>query len=301
MIDVKEQNIDEEVISIHSIQIYSSNYKEWMNEGVVGYVHSIYQHTINVLTPKGLLSFQDQTTPMTSLSINLRLSSQAFQDLELQVKDPVLMNPTGIQISNYHFSLQNAVSFDCVLKPSTGLTQSQKHKLVQDIFDIIDDSEFVKVTRLIVHNGAQSLSPLGQHAHLLLKDLDDKASGEQWMHAIQQLIGFGPGLTPSGDDFISGILCAMTLEGPELQQPDLHRLIVDTVLLHRHETTIVSSAFLQHASQGKFSQSIHELFHAYAHDRRSHEIIERIKRIGHTSGEDFLSGLAFGLVKGGGV
>ena len=289
------------MISIQTIQAYSSNFKEWMNEGVVGYIHSIYQHTINVLTPKGLLSLQDQSTPMTSLSVNIRLSSSLFQDLKLQVQDPVVINSTGIQVRHYHFLLHNAECFECTLEPSSGLTHTQKHQLIQDVFDIIDDTEFGKVIRRIIHNDVQVLSPLGQHAHLLLKDLDTTASHDQWLHVIQQLIGFGPGLTPSGDDFISGILSAMTFEGPELKHAELYRAIIDTVLHHRHETTVVSSAFLEHASQKKFSRAIHELFYTYLQNQRSQEIIERIKQIGHTSGTDFLSGLVFGLVKGGGV
>jgi hypothetical protein len=299
--DVKGQNKGEEVISIHTIQAYSSNFKEWMNEGVVGYVHSIYQHTINVLTPKGLLSLQDQSTPMSSLSINLKLSSEAFQALDLKVQDPVVINATGIQIKQYHFLLHESESFECVLNPTKGLTPTQKQQLIQDIFDVLDDSEFGKVIRHLILHNPQVLSPLGQHAHLLLKDLDATASIDQWRHSFQQLIGFGPGLTPSGDDFISGVLSAMAFEGPELNQSELYQAIMDTVLLHRHETTFVSSAFLEHATHKKFSQAIHELFHAYAQDQPSKEIIERIRQIGHTSGTDYLSGLVFGLTKGGGV
>ena len=73
--------------------------------------------------------------------------------------------------------------------------------------------------------------------------------------ATESLVGFGPGLTPAGDDGLMGVmygLCAMQT------QPDerLLRLVVERA---RKRTTTLSGAFLVAAAAGETVQTWHEL------------------------------------------
>jgi hypothetical protein len=74
----------------------------------------------------------------------------------------------------------------------------------------------------------------------------------------QQLIGLGPGLTPSGDDVLVGCLKGLWLRGGS----DHHAYTASAVLRHAllptlHErTTPVGAAFIQHALHGQFAEVV---------------------------------------------
>ena len=103
---------------------------------------------------------------------------------------------------------------------------------------------------------------------------------------LAALIGLGPGLTPSGDDFLGGAMIALHLLG----EPGLaNRLggIVETTA-----TTAISAAHLAAAAEGSGSAPLHAALGAIlAGDIGSiPEALQDVARIGHTSGFDALAG-----------
>ncbi len=118
------------------------------------------------------------------------------------------------------------------------------------------------------------------------------------MQALGQLVGLGPGLTPSGDDFIVGYLAALwsrsSLEPAvrsflaELAEP-IERLAAGTHLISRQ--------FLLNAVVGEFSEPLAELVSAMAVNDAPRVLAgaTRVVLIGHSSGADSLVGLLFGL------
>ena len=103
------------------------------------------------------------------------------------------------------------------------------------------------------------------------------------------LIGLGPGLTPSGDDFLGGVMIALDLLG----RLDLRQAVADEVLgFAAQETNAVSLAHLGAAAEGQGSAALHELLnHLLAGDRTGYPChVDAIDAIGHTSGWDGLAG-----------
>lgn len=96
--------------------------------------------------------------------------------------------------------------------------------------------------------------------------------------ACRLLGGLGPGLTPSGDDALAGMLLAARLQRPG-DEDDLVRL-ADTVATHE-----ISLAFLRWAARGQSVEPVHRLL--LGDPRAGAELLA----LGHTSGADLALGL----------
>ena len=108
--------------------------------------------------------------------------------------------------------------------------------------------------------------------------------------AIASLIGLGPGLTPSGDDFLGGMLIALHICGEKLVKKNLFVQIESLI----DSTGPVSSTHLNAAAHGEGSHSLHQLLNMLLEGNEAHlePGIDAVNQIGHTSGWDALAGAA---------
>jgi hypothetical protein len=109
------------------------------------------------------------------------------------------------------------------------------------------------------------------------------------------LAGLGPGLTPSGDDVLGGLVFASrAARGPEEEQ----RLaaVVDGV-----RTMAIARAFLRWAARGQALAPAHDLLRASADgDReRARAAARALAAVGESSGADFALGLVWGFASAG--
>jgi hypothetical protein len=109
--------------------------------------------------------------------------------------------------------------------------------------------------------------------------------------AVEGLVGLGGGLTPSGDDFLGGVMTALH----HLGHGDVARALARPVLAHAAEgTNVISGAYLRCAAAG---QGFKVLFDALdcilAGDAATLDgRLDAVEAVGRTSGWDFLSGAA---------
>jgi hypothetical protein len=108
-----------------------------------------------------------------------------------------------------------------------------------------------------------------------------------------ELIGLGTGLTPSGDDYLVGLLAALEATADPVHS-SLATAIADGL---PGRTTAVGEALIGHAVRGEFSERLHEVLIALAGGRPRDlaRPIERAMAYGATSGSDTLVGLFAGL------
>jgi hypothetical protein len=104
--------------------------------------------------------------------------------------------------------------------------------------------------------------------------------------ALAALIGLGPGLTPSGDDFLGGALIALRAFG----QPAVAEILASWLRPLLDRTHPVSAAHLAAACEGVGSEALHACIHAMASSEDPRAAIDRVAAIGHTSGWDALAG-----------
>jgi len=135
------------------------------------------------------------------------------------------------------------------------------------------------------------LSPLSRGLDSIADLLDDaEAADEAWRDAAARIAGRGPGLTPSGDDLLMGIVLAL-VTWPHLSRaaraPDL---LVDAA---RPKTTRISGAYLDAARRGWAAEPWHALIHALDDAAAMRTAVRRLARVGETSGADALTGFSW--------
>ena len=121
---------------------------------------------------------------------------------------------------------------------------------------------------------------------------------EEAEKTIKRWIGRGMGLTPSGDDFLMGILYVDRIS-PILEMPFFQAL---KELIDRQYTTDISGHYYHCALEGYFNNALVELVDALIQKNSSQmkKCMDRIRMIGSTSGCDLILGMAAGVdyVKG---
>jgi Protein of unknown function (DUF2877) len=121
--------------------------------------------------------------------------------------------------------------------------------------------------------------------------------------AADQLVGLGPGLTPSGDDLLAGTLAALRLLGGD---PAFTTALADHVSsVGAGRTTALSATLLRLAGQGDVAGEVGQVIKALNGSGSLDEAVGRLCAVGHTSGADLAQGLLIGgtaalghLVKG---
>ena len=105
--------------------------------------------------------------------------------------------------------------------------------------------------------------------------------------APHDLVGLGPGLTPSGDDLLCGALVALYAIGEIALARELYAVIGKAA---RFATSPLSAACLKAAAEGQGSEPLHETIVALLANQSVARPLEAVARIGHTSGWDALAG-----------
>ncbi|MBS3939403.1 MAG: DUF2877 domain-containing protein [Actinobacteria bacterium] len=127
--------------------------------------------------------------------------------------------------------------------------------------------------------------------------------GEDIAAALAQvdgLLGLGPGLTPSGDDLLCGLLSAIALLGPAVGAPAERRVaaarVVGAAVVARAPaaTTSISAALLAHAVHGEVSDVAADVVHALAGRQPLAPAVRALLAVGATSGRDLTAGLLAG-------
>ena len=129
------------------------------------------------------------------------------------------------------------------------------------------------------HNG------LSSHAQPALEALERWLVGNALGAEAEQLIGLGPGLTPSGDDYLGGMLVALRLGGRGMQADGLWRWLEPRL---GARTSAISAAHLVAAAAGEAHEALHAVLNGSLE-------LDRLDAVGHCSGWDALAGAAAAL------
>ena len=105
--------------------------------------------------------------------------------------------------------------------------------------------------------------------------------------ALHEVIGLGPGLTPSGDDFLGGALIALRALGRDAMARRLGEWLLPRCERATHP---ISAAHLAAAADGEGGEALHACLLALAGDRDPGAALNAIATVGHTSGWDALAG-----------
>lgn len=126
----------------------------------------------------------------------------------------------------------------------------------------------------------------GALAHL--SDWLDQDDADGLATGVHSLIGLGPGLTPSGDDVLAGMMFCFHVFGARDLLGPLERAVFDLAQSNTHS---ISHAYLQAASHGFVSAALHNVIDALCANAPDLQYrVRSLAEIGHSSGFDALLG-----------
>lgn len=264
------------------------------------FVHSAYERTINLMIDGQLIALQVKGSPVSPISVILPLDPTEIRNLDAHEGQKIILEGSNIVIG------KTAITFDASTAVYDGylnkynFNADMKH-LIKSIIEKAHRGGFSFLTNpskvpedLVLSYVKQKLKTVITLIH------DDKT--EAAAEAISSLIGVGTGLTPSGDDFITGMLSAFSAF-PETFDEDIVEQVRNSVSLHLQNTNEISMAFIKCALDNQFSVPVISLYQWLCSENglpetrksQSDEILQSFLAIGHSSGIDTLTGIWWSL------
>ena len=265
-----------------------------------GAVHSVFHRVLNVHIPSGDFLFTIASDALDNAPFTVRVRLDGSSDFRTLIE-------TGIRVTAGKEGVRLEKSLFVPLKHPT-LWQPKLLAFPPDR-RLTDHNLQVLRKRLRTLPGGCGMAglfsygnaggiferALSERANKLLEALarKDISSIHQ---AILGLIGLGPGLTPSGDDFLLGMICCGHVPGaPFAAYSDIFS---SAVLQNRLRTNDISYAALLHGTKGQMREYIAACINALMYEDNTaalHTAIDRVLQIGSTSGYDICAGIYFGL------
>lgn len=116
--------------------------------------------------------------------------------------------------------------------------------------------------------------------------------------SVPSLTGLGIGLTPSGDDVLTGLMAATVLMSNALGYQNKYQTIIESIINSAMgRSNALSSTYLHHASKGELTNSLSGYISALASrvDYSVEEVTRRLFSYGATSGCELAIGAYLGI------
>lgn len=271
-----------------------------LEDGVRYQIHSCFTHALNLIDSEGqFATFLSDQFPDGPFTLRIKEIPKAVLEALQQAKEPLQYQKVagkGCFIApGLSFCLSDETAYweselptlNWNLQPQSDIAQSLQASLqlaisslparahddrvMQYIYDTLE-SQSTQLVSAIVNNDLPEISRL----------------------ALKQ-IGLGMGLTPSGDDFLVGLMLILWLN-PKRYQPLLEQLQV-TIRDSRTHTNEISWWMLNYAVSGHFNGWLQAYAKALvlADLTAQKSALTQILTIGSSSGSDMLRGIIAGL------
>ena len=248
-----------------------------------GTIHSVYRRTVNLTDGRQILSLQTEGSPLSPVSLICSLSADSIFDREAVT----LQGRSRL----YRFTYTDAVRLDLkITKPLTNQARLTLASNIRAALSVTGTNGFSLLFRekqatddlSLILSAARNFI---LHANeLLLKKDFQKAAAE-----LSRLLGLGIGLTPSGDDFLCGVLAGLVYAGGT-EHPFTHFLKKE-IAGRLSDTIDISAVFLSCALADQYSLPVNTLYQIPAPGA----ILTDFEAVGHSSGIDTLCGILWCL------
>lgn len=259
-----------------------------------GAVHSVYRKTVNLSLGGQLLALQAAGSPLSPISLLTGLEEAALAALPLAMGDPVRLAGDLLQVGDCRFSLRGAAVRSLALSPAR---PQELPALADRLRQALARRRPGGLEPLLLSGAPAAEEPLFlTAARRRLEGAGRALLASHWPGAaagLGGLVGLGPGLTPSGDDFLCGVLAGLLLAG--LGQHPFAGCLMRQVASRLPDTNAISAAFLQCALEGQYSEAVVRLSALPPVE----EILAAFSAIGHSSGSDTLCGVLYLLERRG--
>ena len=262
-------------------------------------VHSVFTHVINIELSNGTLYTlacrSCDNAPNTAIVDVGEFPDNWFIQGERGVNIP---GEHTLNFSSVSVSFFRSMTWECVLPvwPSGEFHLETKIALLEKtvdqqrslVFGSKNNSD--KTAKFILY----ALTLLYQKVDQLSDALREEKMNTATDCAVS-MIGLGPGLTPSGDDFLVGFFAVLNIKNsPACRFHGLCGAVLDQA---EDLTNKISLSAMKTAAHGQVRQSLVDLFNALFDNRSDLDeaVLSRVLDIGSTSGADMMMGILYGL------
>lgn len=277
---------------MYPIQRTTALVRQLLSTHTTGTVHSVYRKTINLSLGNLLIAIQATGSPLSPISLITSLTEQEISQLPISAGQSVSFTGQFIECPQAMFCLDMAQTIDTKLMP---IAQSSVPSVTACICSILKHSgksgfrHILFPSTLSTQLGEQLiLSTSKTYMDLCAQQLH-LCDNTTAAHTLCKLIGLGIGLTPSGDDFLCGVLAGLLLRNG-MHHP-FALALQQQLAAQLSDTNDISRTFLRCALHGQFSEAVCLLSHVSDETQLS----DTFSAIGHSSGMDTLCGIWYAL------
>jgi hypothetical protein len=253
------------------------------------HLHSSYPSTWNGIDKELLLSVHPRNAPANPFGIIVDLSMDEFTEIFAHAKTIKILNQS-IKVDDrlYPFNMQSDQRcdlHDAVMHTSKG--NIPLNELLSYLDELLEKNE-QKSPFSPLYSG-QFFQEFSEIRTMIVASLNNHK-----LNQLTRLIGMGPGLTPSGDDYLIGLLAALTMFRPQAL-PSLS----ESMLQHLHSgpvTTDISNHYLKAACNGQFVEWFITFYKNFVTQKDWKSSLNLIAQMGHSSGTDTLLGFQAGIL-----
>ncbi len=282
-----------------------------------GVVHSVFHNACNIVTPDGkLITLLTEEKSMFPYSVRIK-GCNNFYTIGLEQGMLLKFHKENITLLNLALSIEikDAEVWNC----QTIFTYEKAE--IKDVYNRKDYiGKYIYKQGKLEGVGALIFNLSNEYS--LFNSLDDKkvplSKHQQFIFkrfckfietvinydllniskATTDIIGFGPGLTPSTDDFISGLMMALVYVTDYLNKDVNDVFKINSYIIRdiSSKTTTISESMLKFAAKGETSETVrHLLIEILNKDGlKLNSYLEELLNFGDTSGTDILSGIFIG-------
>jgi hypothetical protein len=291
-----------------------------------GQVHSVFKNACNIECGDLFITLLSKGKKMSPMSVIVEGIGQVnfidlnitqglafeFNESEIYCKEKSLliaMSNTTTWSSHIRISISNCLEHQ-LLENIRIISQELKMlgklngmgPLVNILADKLPELELVPFNECTFDKSFELI----EHRFINFIEAVIKADVDGINYIAQGVIGFGYGLTPAMDDFISGLMVTYVYMGKyyKLNCEQIYEFNSEIVCLGLYKTTRVSAEMLKHSSIGVTNEAVRDLMVAIFNlnndkDEENHRnIIKALIEVigyGETSGTDTALGIYVGL------
>ncbi|MDF2681817.1 MAG: hypothetical protein K0R47_3007 [Brevibacillus sp.] len=264
-----------------------------------GFVHSIFNRTINIHCLENGELFTIACSQLDNGPNTLVVDRKRFQNVGIAVNDPVFVSDDTIFVGKQLAICcqDHVVCWECVLPafpPDRGSLLANV-AVMKDYLAAHGKTGGMKIGLRPANVFEAEVSRL-----LVLRSsrLVEDLAGHRWSEAHEQaigLVGLGPGLTPSGDDFLTGLFSVCHMPNVPCCLP--HSFIEEIVRASAQRTNEISYMMVKKAAVGHVRESIVSLLQSLISGTTEEVVLSlgNVLNIGSSSGTDMALGLLSGL------
>lgn len=274
-------------VSSDIFKVLDNNYKI--------YIHSIFNSSLNLVINEEIINVNYNFDILPPMGITISEDDFYLLKDNIVKKNTIKYNEKSnvIESNNIKIYLVGAREYySCDLAKKNTIINGENIKEIIKTLDINNLQCGFNMSSIdfILNMLEKNESIVSKSLNILKRFFVDESN-----KGFEYFIGRGKGLTPSGDDFLVGIISIMWAyeESFDKKNREIYNYLIEN---KGKLTTDISQSYLQNALKGKFSKAVINLVNNLDSDCLDSNKLDKVIKFGNTSGIDLLLGIIFGYI-----